>query len=730
MLGILDQAYDCRSDAEAPRCLDHGPSRHSFNPGAIHYKGRDIDQEDFMTRQPRHNMRGKRAYRRRSALAITALLACTFIMTPIHSALNADPTAPTAETNTAGPAEAVITIKAQEKQKARPQSKASQTVISGEQINQSAPGLTLNDIITRFTPGASSNPNNGMRIRGADDQFSTYLDGVPLPLSVTGTVTDAFDPKDIQTLRVYTGGFPAELGGQLSGVFDITTNTGSGKPTGTVSQSIAADSTYVTDGSITGGSGKVGYFGSASARQTDFFLSPPYEGAGNNSGHVDYGFVKLDYNDGSNDKTILQLGSNGANFEVPGTLDNQQEWGNMANIVWRHIDGLAVTRFSFYSHASGLRYTGSPLDFTLPYDGLYDTNENLHDTTLGVRGDQTWAGGKAHLFKIGFDVSKTTVAEAYLIDVPDGPPLTDDDAPHAWNTGLYAQDDWTTGRFLINYGARFDENSQDITTNQVSPRVNIKYRLENHNTLHGYYDKLFQPIPVQDAAHLVGNPIVQDAGTELPLQPERDDFFEAGIDHDTGGLSLGALAYYKSGKDTRDDDQVGASNVTLPVNDARAYFNGFEFTADKDFSHTLEGFANLGISWNKNAGPVTGGLNEGGFPTTYFFDDHDQTYTSTFGVSYNEQNIFANLTGEYGSGQPYGEIDDADGNAIDVNYIRVPPHLVFNADIGKTVSGGFGVTLFVNNMFNDAYLIKQVTALSSPQYAEGRVAGVKLSEDF
>lgn len=658
-----------------------------------------------------------------------------------HASLAADAPTPTAgaappSTSTEAPtssapqqpAEAVITIRAKEKQKNVPQSKASQTVISGVQINQAAPGSSLNDIITRYTPGASANPNNGMRIRGADDQSTTYLDGVPLPLSVTGTVTDALDPKDIQTLRVYTGGYPAELGGQLSGVFDITTNTGKGKPAGTVSQSIAQDNTDVTDGSITGGSGKIGYFGSASGRQTDFFLNPPSEGAGHNSGHVEYGFLKLDYNDGANDKTIVQLGSNGANFEVPGTLDTQREWGNIANVVWRHIDGLASTRFSVYSHASGLRYNGSPLDPV--YGGVSDTNENLHDTTIGVRGDQTWPGGTPHLFKVGFDVSKTTVANAFVIDVANGPPLTDQNTPLAWNIGVYAQDDWTTGRFQINYGARFDENSQDVTRNQVSPRVNVRYRLDAHNTLHGYYDKLFQPIPVQDATHLVGNPIVQDEGTSLPLLPERDDFFETGIDHDTRGLSLGFAAYYKAERNAKDEDQVGITNVTLPVNAAKACAKGFEFTADRDFSPNLQGFANLAISWNKNAGPVTGGLNEGSFPSTYFFDDHDQTYTSAFGVSYGRGGAFADLSGQYGSGQPYGELQTASGSITDVNYLRVPPHLTFNIDAGRHVATGFGVTLFADNLFNNAYLIKQVTALSAPQYAQGRVVGIKLSQDF
>jgi hypothetical protein len=180
----------------------------------------------------------------------------------------------------------------------------------------------------------------------------------------------------------------------------------------------------------------------------------------------------------------------------------------------------------------------------------------------------------------------------------------------------------------------------------------------------------------------------------------------------------------------RDDDDVGDTNIDLPVNDAKAYFRGVEFTLDRTFSPTLQGYANLALSWNKNAGPVTGGLNEGGFPSVYFYDDHDQTYTATFGLSYSEHHVFADLIGEYGSGQPYGEVDAEDGNVISANYLRVPPHTVFNADTGGSLRSGLSLSVFVDNMLNDGYIIKEVTSLSNAQWAQGRVFGIRVGQEF
>ncbi|MGO8671321.1 MAG: TonB-dependent receptor plug domain-containing protein [Capsulimonadaceae bacterium] len=629
--------------------------------------------------------------------------------------------------------ETLIVIKSEKKPGDAPQANASKTVLSAPAVAHSDPDLTLPNIIARFVPGVSANPDNGLRIRGADDESQTYLDGIPVAQGISGTVTDVLDPKDIQTVRVYTGGFPPELGGQLAGVFDVTSRTGTEKQSGSISQSVAGESSYVTAGTYAGSDGKANYFVSGSERQTNFYLNPPRENPFHDAGHEDHGFLKLDYNDSENDKLILDVGSNGASFENPTiepsyTPDMQQESGTLANLAWNHFNGLAVTKVALYTRSSLLRYTGNPDD--LESEGNFEANQNQRSNTLGIRADQTLPAGLNHLIKAGFDISKSTVDQDFSVVPQSGGILTDDSTPHAWNEGLYVQDDWTAGRFLANYGVRFDQNSEDVTTNQLSPRVNMRYRLNAHDTLHAYYDRLFQPIPAVDASRLVGNASIQDNGTVAPILPERDDFYEVGIDHSVAGLSLGACAYYKFGHDVRDDDQVGNTNITLPVDDAKAYFNGFEFTGSHDFSRDVHGFGSLALSWNKNAGPITGGLNEPGDSTSYFYDDHDQTYTSKFGLAYDRRNTFADMTGDYGSGQPYGQINDAAGNTLDLNYLRVPPHLVFNVDFGRRLPSGFEAAVFADNLLNDAYLIKQVTLQSNTQYAEGRVVGIRVTENF
>ena len=67
----------------------------------------------------------------------------------------------------------------------------------------------------------------------------------------------------------------------------------------------------------------------------------------------------------------------------------------------------------------------------------------------------------------------------------------------------YAQDDWTTGRTLINYGLRYDVHQAEITTSQLSPRLNLTYTV-GKNAFHAYYDRLFQPVPGRGRDQIAG----------------------------------------------------------------------------------------------------------------------------------------------------------------------------------------------------------------------------------
>ncbi len=95
---------------------------------------------------------------------------------------------------------------------------------------------------------------------------------------------------------------------------------------------------------------------------------------------------------------------------------------------------------------------------------------------------------------------------------------------------------------------------------------------------------------------------------------------------------------------------------------------------------------------------------------------------------------FADLDGEYGSGFPYGAINDAAGNPTAINIYRVEPHITFDADVGsrlwRTHVGSGQLEFIVSNILNHPYVIKEASPFSQTQWAVGRTVGVKLTQTF
>jgi hypothetical protein len=103
--------------------------------------------------------------------------------------------------------------------------------ISPQRLKQ-LPALGETDILRalQLMPGvkAGSEISSGLFVRGGSpDQNLTLLDGVPLynPGHLLG-IFSAFNADAISDIRLYKGVFPAEFGGRLSSVLDVTMREG------------------------------------------------------------------------------------------------------------------------------------------------------------------------------------------------------------------------------------------------------------------------------------------------------------------------------------------------------------------------------------------------------------------------------------------------------------------------------------------------------------------------
>jgi len=635
-----------------------------------------------------------------------------------------------------------------------PRTEGSSTSLGATAIESKPNSTSLNSIIASSVAGAASAPSGEIHIRGSHGQYSYYLDGAPLPSNVSGSFSDLINPKDIQTLRIYTGGFPAEYGGQLAAIFDVTAKAGAGKPAGFVQQIAQSYSDYQSTAQVGGGSPSFSYFLSGIRSSNNIRLSPLTQTPLHDAGLENVGFGKFDLQSGPSNRFTLDLGTSGATIQVPNPLsrqivgqdDYQKENGAFANLIWSHLAGANNVRMAFYSHRSQLRFFGSPSDLvpdpgSTDTSGLTITNENQQATYLGLRTDYVAHANKANKVQLGFDVDTVSGSQFFSsFGLPQADPTTNQptilDARHlsGGDKSAYAQDDWTVGRTLINYGLRYDVHQADITTSQLSPRLNLTYTA-GRDQIHAYYDRLFQPVAIENVKKLSSSAV-----SIKPFQPERDDFFEIGETHTQSGTSVSVDAYYRDEKNVIDDQVFGATQIDIPINFAKGYSRGLEVSVDGPLTKNLSYYANYARSWAKGAGPISGGL-LGQSPPNYFNADHDQTHTASFGLSYSRRGSYATLDGEYGSGFPYGEIDrlGPDGNPVldasgspfpaTINYIRVPVHTILNFGVGTTL-GSMQVAFTVSNLLNHGYVIKEAGPFSNVEWGQGRAYGVKLTQSF
>ena len=589
-------------------------------------------------------------------------------------------------------------------------------------------------LITSTIAGAAAAPSGEFHIRGSHGQYTYYLDGAPLPASVSGSFSDLIDPKNIETLRVLTGGFPAQYGNNLAAVFDVTARAGKpGPPGGFLQQNVAQYGIADSAAQVSGGIPHFSYFVSGLRTFSQRRLDPVTQTPLHDSGRDSVVFGKFDLSAGANDKIVLDTARTDAFLQFPndaaqqaaGRDVTQREDGDFANLIWRHTGGPQNLTVALYSHQSRLRYFGDPSHDLVGATTDAPLTSAFEDSTanyIGLRTDATRQVAGRHKLGYGFDLSTVTGGEHFtLLTNTDADPVNaaatvDNHDLSGGDQSLYLQDDWTPGRFLVNYGVRYDRHKTDTTTSQVSPRLNLTYTLNARDKVHAYYNRLFQPAPIEDIRRLDPNAV--------PFKPERDSFYEIGYQHDNGGITTSVNAYYKTVQDVIDENILGGTQIREPFNVQKGYVRGLEFAVDGSLTRNLSFYANYARSWARAAGDFTGGLTPQGAPPGYFYEDHDQTHTASLGLAYEKHGQSINLDGEYGSGFPYGQSD-----AGLPNFYRVPAHFVFNLQVATKIGRG-QLALSAFNLLNHGYVIKQASQFSDREWGQGRTLGVKWTQNF
>jgi outer membrane receptor protein involved in Fe transport len=161
------------------------------------------------------------------------------------------------------------------------------------------------------------------------------------------------------------------------------------------------------------------------------------------------------------------------------------------------------------------------------------------------------------------------------------------------------------------------------------------------------------------------------------------------------GWTLDVDHYHTNARNFLDHDEIGNSNIFIPLTDAAALISGTEVSLR---SPELWGRVQWRVAYanaiGKGLGPITGGLIEAA-DTNYFYLDHDQRNGFSTVLSLKLPHGFWATPGvNFGSGFVNG---DGPGH--------LPSHTTVDLALGKDVGEKWSFALNGTNVLNTRYLI-------------------------
>ena len=285
----------------------------------------------------------------------------------------------------------------------------------------------------------------------------------------------------------------------------------------------------------------------------------------------------------------------------------------------------------------------------------------------------------------------------------------------------YVQDTWkVTSKFTANYGLRYDmfkrqedvsgtangDQSTELKKNFLGPRVNLSYALQPDLVARASYNRLFiQP------------PLAEGGTVGAQIQPETLNQYETSIEKQFHGNQSVKLAYYyKQIKNQLDiallvpGSQIGVYSAVNLANDG---VHGVEL------SYNLNPRGGVGLGSYFSLARAVAKFNDPDEGRD--FNDHDQRYTLASGLNYTvKSGASAGVNVFYGSGLASSGIGD--GGAFGFSgkrqdRTRVDARLTSGPRLFK---GRGGLTLDVENVFNDRALINFNSDFSGTRFQQGR----------
>ena len=572
-------------------------------------------------------------------------------------------------------------------------------------------------------PGFAANANGAIHPRGAHNQMTFVIDGMPISDQLTGAFANAIDPSVVESLDLYTGNVPAEFGNKVSGVAVVTTRTGlnSGRAfSGSVQAAAAGFDTLSSLTQFAGGAAKLGYFASFTAMKSNRYLDSVSLDNLHNGGNSQRAYTRLDYQPSGRDIFRFSVMAGRSSFQLA-NLRSQH-----ANLQDQRQSMEDISTSAAWIRTLDARSTfEAQTSFRNAFARLFPSPGDTPVTAHQARRLATWNFGArynrlagAHTLRGGIDFQRFPVRENFSFAItspsfnePGSSGYNESLLPHDLTRGgdwfrfsaagagslssAWFQDQFRLGRFQLVLGLRYDYYRFLSRGAQWQPRLGLSYHLKETGTVfRASYNRTFQTPPNENLllsnsgqAAALAPAAVREAlgGATATIRSERQNVFELGLQQTLGkDVGVTATYYHKNATDLQDNDNFLNTGIIFPTSLKSSRINGAEGRVVLFPGHRLS--ATLSATHGRVVvnPPFTGGLFLGSaaidaLSAGPFIIDHDQKLSLAANAVYNlTRSLWLSAIVRYDSGL-VSNPSDPDDVRRDPDYADQIPYVDLDA---------------------------------------------------
>ena len=509
----------------------------------------------------------------------------------------------------------------------------------------SVPGRSLQDLVNS-QPGWLYEGNAVLHPRGSEYQTQFVVDGIPLTDNRSPSFGPAIEGDDVDSMSIFTAGFPAEYGRKMGGVVEV--NTLQDAQAGWHGEAVLSAGSFDSAGAFvktqyTWGSNTFGV--SASGSMTDHYLNPVVPQNYANTGTLGDFSVNYERDLTKRDRLRFIVRREISRYDIPNELV-QQSAGQRQNADNLETLGTVSYAHTFSEHAVA-EFRG------MVRDNSNDFYSNAQSTPIAVlqhnRFRQGYFKGSATVsqgwneWKFGLESDNTFLHENFNYNITD-PTQFDSGTPLTFSflasrpdleQAVFVQDLIRVGNWTINAGLRWDHYQLLVNQEAFQPRLAISHYFPSAGVvLHFSYDRIFQTPSFENLllSSSTAATALDPVSLQFPVQPSQGNYYEVGLTKTFfGRLRLDANYFRRLVNNYADDDQIDNTTISFPIAFRKAILYGAEAKIELPEWRRFSGFVSYSYIVGNAFNPVTGGLFLGDgamIPLTgHFPDSQDQRNT-------------------------------------------------------------------------------------------------------